>query len=413
MTLTLPVALFWALSVSFVAIAVAIVLRPLLKRRDATPATGGRQAINIAVYRDQLHELELDRDRGLLDAAQFEAAKLELEARLAEDALREPDSQPVSRGGRHLGYALAAAIPVAAFGLYTLLGNPDAILQPAVSGSHAQDGHNLEAMLAAVEAKAKADPNDPKPQVLLAKTLAALERWPEAVAAYERATRLVPEDASLWASYAEAVALMQERDLRGKPMELVRKALAIDPEEPTALNLAGIHAFMEGDYATALNHWQALLKRFPPGSEEAEGLKAAMTEARSRAAAAGISLDAPKTTTLAAPAISGRVELAPSVKTTLPPGATLYVFARPLSGGGPPVAVFKARADRLPMPFALDDRMSMNPEQQLSSLKEVAITARVSLTGQPMASKGDLEGSLAPVKLGSQDVRLVIDRVVQ
>lgn len=412
MTPPLSVTLFWALAALSVAIALAFVLYPLFRRRDVTPGTG-RRAINIAVYRDQLHELELDRDRGLLDAKQFETAKLELEARLAEDALREQEIQPVSRGGRRLGYALAAVIPTAAFGLYVLIGNPDAILQPAVAETPGQGGHNLEAMLEAVAEKAKANPNDPRPQVLLAKTLAALERWPEAVAAYEQASRLAPEDASVWAAYAEAVALLQDRDLRGKPMELVKKALAIDPEEPTALNLAGIHAFMEGDYATALNHWQALLKRFPPGSEEAEGLMAAMAEARSRALAAGLALDAPSTAKSAAPGIRGRVELDPSVKAKLPPGATLYVIARAVNGGGPPVAVFKASADRLPTPFVLDDRMGMNPEQQLSSLKEVAITARVSMSGQPMPGKGDLEGSLSPVKLGSQNVRLVIDRVVQ
>lgn len=412
MTPPLSVALFWALAALSVAIALVFVLYPLFRRRDVTPGAG-RRAINIAVYRDQLRELELDRDRGLCDAEQFESAKLELEARLAEDALREQEIQPVSRGGRRLGYALAAVIPTAAFGLYVLIGNPDALLQPAVAEAHGPSGHNLEAMLASVEEKARANPNDPRPQVLLAKTLAALERWPEAVAAYERASRLAPEDATVWAGYAEAVALLQDRDLRGKPMELVKKALAIDPEEPTALNLAGIHAFMEGDYATALSHWQTLLKRLPPGSEEAEGLMAAMTEARSRAAAAGISLDAPTAAKSAAAGISGRVELDPAIRTTLPPGATLYVIARPMGGGGAPVAVFKASADRLPMPFTLDDRTSMNPEQQLSSLKEVAITARVSMTGQPMAAKGDLEGSLSPVKLGSQDVRLVIDRVVQ
>lgn len=284
---TISLTLFWVLAVLFALAAGLWVLRPLFKHQSG-PLSADRQAINIAVYRDQLRELERDRDTGLLSDDQFETAKRELEARLAEDALREPEARIESRGAHWLGYALGVAIPAAALGLYMQLGNPAAINQPKVTPGMA--AHDMEAMLRAVEERARANPQDPRPIILLARTYTALERWPEAIAAYEKAVKLLPEDAAVWASYAEAVALSQDRELRGKPIELVRKALSLSEDEPTALRLAGIHAFNEGNYAQAVNYWQRLLKQVPAGSEEAQAIQDAIAEARNRASAAGIKL---------------------------------------------------------------------------------------------------------------------------
>lgn len=410
---TLSTTLFWVLATLLAFAAGFWVLRPLFKRQTAVSADA-RRAINIAVYRDQLRELERDRDNKLLSAEQFEAARRELVARLAEDALREAELKAESRGGRRLGYILGAAIPTAALGLYLWLGNPAAINQPKVTpGMGVRD---LETMLRAVEEKARANPEDPRPLILLARTYTAMERWPEAIAAYEKAVKLLPEDAALLAGYAEALALSQGRDLRGKPMELVRKALSLNGDEPTALNLAGIDAFMQGDYAQAVAYWQRLLKQVKAGSEEAQAIHDAIREARSRANAAGIKLPAaeglPQGAAAAASAlIRGRVLLSPELKDRLPEGATLFVIARPVGGSGAPLAVLRTPARELPYAFELNDSLAMDPNNRLSSHAEVDLVARVSRSGQAMPASGDLEGRLARIKLGSTDVRLVIDTV--
>lgn len=409
---TLSITLFWVLA-ALIALAASLwVVRPLFKHQQAVSANE-RRALNIAVYRDQLRELERDRDNGLLSADQFMAAKRELEASLAEDALREAEPKLESRSGRRLGYVLAATIPAATVGLYLMLGNPAAINQPKVTPG--MGAHDLEAMLRSVEEKVRANPGDPRPLVLLARTYTAMERWPEAIAAYEKAVKLLPEDAALWAGYAEAVALAQDRDLRGKPMELVRKALSLNEDEPTALNLAGIHAFMEGDYAQAVTHWQRLLKQMPAGSEEAQAIQDAIREARSRASVAGIKLPEAETqpagtAATGGAAIRGRVVLSPQLKDRLPQGATLFVVARP-AGGGAPVAVLRASVRELPHAFELNDSLAMNPGNRLSAYPEVDLVARISRSGQAMPASGDLEGRRERVKLGSSDVNLIIDTV--
>ena len=80
------VSLFWVAAVVCVLIALAFVLPALMRARAGT-GKAARRDVNIAVYRDQMREMEADRANGLLSEAQYQIAKLELEARLADDAL--------------------------------------------------------------------------------------------------------------------------------------------------------------------------------------------------------------------------------------------------------------------------------------------------------------------------------------
>jgi hypothetical protein len=95
------------------------------------------------------------------------------------------------------------------------------------------------------------------------------------------------------------------------------------------------------------------------------------------------------------------VSFAPELAAQAQPTDTLFVIARPADGGRVPVAVFKRPLGALPIPFRLDDSHSMNPAQPLSRAGRVVLVARVSRSGAPAPSAGDLEGSLGPVPVGS------------
>jgi cytochrome c-type biogenesis protein CcmH len=107
------VTLFWASAAVCVVIALAFVLPPLL-RKKIQAGKAARRDINIAVYRDQMKELEADRANGLLSDEQYQISKVELEGRLAEDALAQgtEEKAPTQVGGRKLGYALAGLLPL-------------------------------------------------------------------------------------------------------------------------------------------------------------------------------------------------------------------------------------------------------------------------------------------------------------
>lgn len=412
---------FWVVASVMVVVALAILLPPLLRNKPSA-AKAGRRSINIAVYRDQMKEMETDRRNGLLTEEQFSSSRQELEARLAEDAVdSSEDVQPVRRGGRALGFTLAGLLPVAAFGLYSVLGNPQAIgaiaeaqADTAMAGAAGQ--HDIMKLIQQVEEKTKADPNNGEAWAILAKTYAAVEHWPEALQAYEKAIVLRPNVASVMTGYAEALAINNNRMLQGKPMEMVLKALEIDPEDIKGLELAGISNFQDKNYAQAAYYFKRLGKLLPPESPYAQDIAEAQKEASRLAHAGSTGLDnlsepAPSQAAAGGGAvILGKVDLAPALKGKANPQDVVFLFARAAASGAP-VAAIRATAGSFPLEFELSDAMAMNPDNKLSNFKEVTLTARVAKSGDIKGGPGDLEGSLANVKVGAKNVNLVIDRV--
>ena len=412
--------LFWIAAVVCVVIAMAFVLPALLRTRSGA-GKAIRREVNIAVYQDQMKEMEADRANGLLSDAQYQSAKRELEARLADDALTPDDTpEPGRVGSRKLGYTLGAVLPVAAFALYFWLGNPASLVAdaqsataPAMAGAAGE--HDFMSMIRKVEERTQANPDDGEAWTMLAKSYAATEQWPKALQAYEKAAGLLPREASVLSGYAEALAITGNLVLTGKPMELVRQALEIDPEDIKALELAGINAFREGDFAQSSAYLKRMYGLLPPESPYAQDILAAQQEAE-RLAQSGVpelSASPPaadRTAPIAAgAAIRGSVDVAPALKSGLADTDVLFLFAR--SGpGGPPVAAIRASAGQLPLEFVLDDSTAMNPGNTLSQHKQVTLVARLSKSGNPMAQPGDLEGTVANVKVGATGVKIMIDQ---
>lgn len=430
------VSLFWLAAAVCVIIALAFVLPALMRARVGT-TKAARRDINIAVYQDQMKEVEADRANGLLSEAQFQTARRELETRLADDALSFEDTQEPTRvSSRKLGYSLAGVLPAAAFGLYFLLGNPTALItaahanvaQPATSHAAATGSggeHDIMKLIQQVEEKTKANPNDGEAWAILAKTYAAVGHWPEALHAYEKAIKLQPEKPSVMSGYAEALAISNNRVLAGKPMALILQALEKDPDDKKGLEMAGIAAFQEQGYAKAAFYMKRLHKLLPPESPYAQDILAAQQEAERLAKKGLTGLDSlnnpPPEKNLAAsnaasPAIKasatikGSIDIAPALKSKFTDKDVLFLFAKP-GQSGPPVAAIRGNAGKFPVEFELNDSMAMDPGNKLTTHKEVSLTARISRTGDAKAQSGDLEGTLAAVKVGAKGVKLVINTV--
>jgi cytochrome c-type biogenesis protein CcmH len=140
---------------------------------------------------------------------------------------------------------------------------------------------DVTAMADRLAARLQSEPNDPNGWNTLAHTYYVLQRFPEAVKAYERLVAIAKPDATMLADYADAMAMSQGRRLEGKPMELVRKAIELDPSQWKAQSMAATDAFVRKDYASAIGHWERALAAVPPGSELARALEANIAEARS------------------------------------------------------------------------------------------------------------------------------------
>lgn len=283
------ISLFWALILLFVAVALAFVLPPLLRRDVSLGQQVDRKMANVAIYHDQLSELKSDLGSGELDAAQYEDARRELEKRLCEDMPPDPVPVTANRMDRWPGFVVAGALPVAAIALYMVLGNPEVLFESRANAPVAtkQGQHDAAPMIASLEARLKANPDDAAGWFTLARSYATTGRYADSARAFARLSELVPEDARLLADYADVLAMSQGQNLQGKPLELINRALTLNPDNEKALNLAASAAYQRKDFAQAASYWRHLLKLLPPDADAARNITAAADEADRLAASSG------------------------------------------------------------------------------------------------------------------------------
>ena len=394
--------------------ALAVVVLPLMRRHRQAGVS--RNAINVAVYRDQLRELEGDLRAGTLERNQYDRSRTEIETRLLQEAgtAEEEAAPPRSERG---AVAFAVALPACALLIYLLVGNPQAI-QIAGTAQGPAHGMGQEQVLAMVEqlaARMRANPDDPEGWKLLARSYASFGRYKEASEAYANAAARVTNDAQLLADYADTLAMAQGHTLEGKPEKLIERALAIDPANVKALALAGTIAFNRKDYAKAVQNWERILAGVAPDSETAKAVRANIAEARANAGGTLASAAPPPAPQASGTVgrVSGVVKLAPALAGKVEPTDTVFIFAHAANGPRMPLAILRRQVSDLPIEFALDDSMAMTPQMKLSSFPQVVIGARVSKSANAMPQPGDLEGSSEPIKVGANDVNVVINSVVR
>jgi cytochrome c-type biogenesis protein CcmH len=308
--------------------------------------------------------------------------------------------------------------------LYVVLGNPEAVFMPRVdpSATAEQGQHDAAPMIAALEARLKEKPGDAEGWYMLARSYASIGKYAESAQVFEKVAALLPDDSRVLADYADVLAMTQGQSLQGRPLELINKALKLNPNDEKALNLAASAAYQNRDFARAATYWRQLLKLIPPDAEIVKDIAAIAAKAESLAASqsgpnntskpgdkgGAAKGQAPQGTA----AISGMVTVSKALLAQVGPSDQVFIFAQAPQGPRMPIASMKIDAMQLPYRFTLDDSVSMSPNDKLSNHAEVMISARVSKSGEAMPKSGDLQGKVGPVKLGQKGVTIVIDTVV-
>ncbi len=276
--------LFWILATVMTGLGLAFVVVPLLRARRVSGPT--RKEANLEVLRGQRREIEADIERGVLPADARDEALATLVARA--DADLAPESAVDISAPRRSWIAAAAAailIPAVSFGFYLAIGMPGAA-DPRNVATREESKPTDPQILAMVESLAKKvqeRPDDVQGWSLLARSMAALGRYPEAARAYEHLAKIAPGDPQVLADLADALGMAQGRSLAGRPYEAAKAALQIDPKHRKSLALAGTAAMEAGDFANAARYWQALAAETPAGSEDEKRVRAILEEVRTRA----------------------------------------------------------------------------------------------------------------------------------
>jgi cytochrome c-type biogenesis protein CcmH len=244
------------------AAAIFVVLWPLGRSR-AVPGSGGE----VAVYRDQMRELERDRAAGLIGRAEADAARVEVSRRLlaaADTAERAPSASSSPWRRRFTALAAGIALPIGALGLYLAVGAPGLPDQPLVARTNGPpESRPLAGVLAQVEAHLERNPNDGRGWQVVAPVYMRLARFDDAVRARRNALRLLGPSAEREADLGEALVGEANGVVTADAKAAFDRALALDARDPKAQFFVGLAAEQDGKEAAAVAIWHDLLAHAP------------------------------------------------------------------------------------------------------------------------------------------------------
>lgn len=274
---------FIAIAIGMIGLATIALLLPLRKK---AVISNGEQEENIVILRDQLAQLDLDHAEGRIGADQLNDAQRDIEKRLLleERAIAADQAPTIAKPKRVLLPALiiGLGVPVCTVALYLWIGNPVATDPLAQTPQPAMTQRDIENMVDQLAKRLEQDPNNPQGWQMLARSYAAMQRFPEAKNAYAKALALSPDNAQLTVDYADFLAY-QNQSAKGEPLRLILRALELDPKNIKALALAGTAYYEEGQFAKAEQYWSRGLKLVPPDGEIAKAFTDNIADARQAA----------------------------------------------------------------------------------------------------------------------------------
>jgi cytochrome c-type biogenesis protein CcmH len=411
---------FWIIALLLAVMASAFILIPVItnSRKGGGKASlePSRSSINVAIFKERLAELEVKAREQEITAADFEMLKGELEQELLANVEPDQDLDTSSQQSVSLvlPVAFALLIPLFAFMIYADWGLSfgyinDVVIarelnavnrQAAAQGGHT--GEDMQAVVVRLKERLAAQPDNDEGWYMLARTLVNMGEYEEAAASFDRLVNRYPQDSTLLSYRAESLYMADARQITPRVQNAIDATLAVEPEAMNILEMLGMNAYANGQYAAAIGYFERVLAQDVSG-ERAEMLKQGISEAKSNlgeapvAASQQVTMSPPigkkqdekQPATVAKHVINVLVEIEDGLNVA--PGDTVFVFARAVQGPPMPLAVQRLTVANLPVLVRLDDTMSMVEGLNISTVGQVQVVARVSKSGKPTASPGDYQ----------------------
>ncbi|WP_026600990.1 c-type cytochrome biogenesis protein CcmI [Methylomonas sp. 11b] len=398
---------FWLIIAVLVALALLVLLPPLFKLTPLRTADGEQR--NTSIARQQLAELKLQLQNGVLSQDQYDGQYRELQLTLLDDLEGPAVVAANPKTGRWVVPLIALGLPLMSLFLYGMLGEPQALAKEELVRSNQKTADNVANMVNQLLERLKKQPDDLEGWMMLGRSYIYMQQYQNAADVFAELNKRKPNDPAVMLHYADALAMARNGQMAGEPAELVFQALKLLPEDHTALWLAGMAKAEAGDFAQAIGYWQKLSGLLPADNESQQQLQKMiqMAEAEQQkpqgAASSAGSVD-----------IQVKVVMDDALKTKVEPQHTVFIYAQAISGPKMPLAIIRKQVSDLPASVVLNDSVAMQPQTHLADLKQLRIVARISKTGNAMSQPGDLLGTaqLDAVE-GNPSVSITINQEVQ
>lgn len=285
--------LFWIAVAALAAATTFLVTRPLLSGEAVAVENA---PADVAVYRDQLTEIDADLQRGAITTREAEAARAEVARRLLRSAddergdMAAPASAPnsvaktVPKMHRFLHGLLSVALPVASLALYLGFGEPGLPAQPAADRRNVPaTAATAEELVARVEAALSANPKDGRGWQVIAPVYMAQQRYGDAARAYANAMQILGESESRLGGFAEARIREDDGIVSEDARTAFERLLKLNPKSVEARFWLAAAREQNGEREAAIAGYRALLDD-APGDAPWRGMVEQRLQAASKAA---------------------------------------------------------------------------------------------------------------------------------
>lgn len=274
--------------------------------------------------------------------------------------------------------------------------------------SHSSGAPDLERMIVQLKERLAQQPDDTEGWKLLGRSAAVTGNYAASRDAfYEAYTRTQGQDPDAVVGYAESLVLVDEREIDGQAAQLFEQAIGMAPDNTRALWYGGIVAYRRGDLGLAQQRWVELQQQeLPPDLKQMVAERLSELEVTKD----GTTPKEPAKA-VADGTVRVMVQLSPALAKQAPAGATLFLIAR-RGAAGPPLAAVRQTTGTWPLELTMTDANAMQPGTSLADGGPLRLVARISRSGQPSATSGDLYGEVSYDFTATSPVTLTIDRTV-
>lgn len=184
-----------------------------------------------------------------------------------------------SRGVFAVLVAIAVIVPLVSFGLYALVGTPSTL-----GGVAPPKEMDVNEAITELRARLKEHPEDAQGWLLLGQTFTALKQPADARDAYDGALKADPANGAAMVGWAEADSLIRDdHRIEGRALDLLKAAVAANPQNQRALWLLGISQFQHEQFSEASATWKMLQPMLDPDSNVAHAVAEQIAQADKRA----------------------------------------------------------------------------------------------------------------------------------
>jgi cytochrome c-type biogenesis protein CcmH len=406
-------------------IAVSFLCWPLFVGKIATVHDDvDRQQENIRLFKQRLAELQQELDQNLLNSESFAELKLELEKNLLSDtsetvAKKQSGTVKFTKPQILIVIALCISLPFLSLAVYAKYGSAEELLwsenknqlQQLVTG----DKPTPAQAISLLEEELVRNPDNAEGWYMLAGAYMGANQYTKGATAFEKVLVYLPRQAPVYpqvlGQYAQALFFVGNKVTPEVRIQ-IKRALAIDANEVVSLGLLGIEAFELQQYQAAINFWEQSLAN--ADNDAAQALKSGIAQAEMKILASGGVINRQQNDVNNKLNVIVDVHFTDVLQQGLPKDTVVFVFARPV-GGKIPLAAVKLSVSDLPKRVVLNDSLAMMPTAKISLQKKVEVSARISISGRPIAQKGDYESAVVILDVSAiaKPVKLLINKVVE